>query len=354
MCHLPLTIDLSELPDGRYKITAHLASGGEQSAVARNPFSAREVEHYFAILSRHKHDITPLEQAKTTRQFGQKLFNFLIYAHPPIHTMYRRAVQYGLRIRLSLDNAGQLAYLPWELLRDPERDYLALSDSTSILRALPQADNRTPIPLLPPLRILVAVAGREAEESWRHLETATAELQRAGQIVLERFHHASLGDLRLHMLAQDFHVFHYIGIARLDKQVGEPCLVMRHQERGFIRASNLNHELYPESTIRMAMLTPCHDSFRSMCDFAKRLHLPATVTMQFPLSRRASILFLPELYEALAQGIAVDTAVSQARRAIANSLQDGEWAAPVLFSRPQDSILFRPLIGYHAGAKEGL
>jgi hypothetical protein len=155
------------------------------------------------------------------------------------------------------------------------------------------------------------------------------------------------------MLAEDYHIFHYLGIARLDKQTREPYLLMRHKEKGFIHPSNMNYALYPESTVRLAMLTPCDSSLGSMLGFASRLHVPATVTMQFPVSRRATILFLQKFYDALCHGTTVDAAMSQARRAIANSLQNGEWAAPVLFSRSQDGILFRLVASNRANAKKG-
>ncbi len=353
MSTLPFDIELSALPDGKYQITAQTASGDEPSAVARNPFTTREVENCVAILSRHKHNITPLEQAKAARQFGHKLFNFLIKDHLPIYTAYLDSVQQGLRLNLSLGNAGQLAYLPWELLRDPERDFLGLSESTSIVRLSPQSDERPSIPLVFPLRVLVAVAGRAAEESWGNLDRATWELRQNGQITLERLDYASLDDLRLHMAAEDYHVFHYIGFARLNNQTRQPYLVMRHQDRGFIEPEEVSYELYPESTVRLAMLMPCQSSFQPMVDLASRLHLPAAATVQFPLSCTASIIFFREFYGALAHGAAVDAAMSRARRAIANGLQNGEWAAPVLFSRSQDGVLFRRVSIYRAGAKKG-
>jgi hypothetical protein len=170
--------------------------------------------------------------------------------------------------------------------------------------------------------------------------------------MLERLEYASLGDLRLHMYDEDFHVFHYIGFARIDNHTGQPYLVMRHKGRGFIPAEEVNYELYPESTVRLAVLTPCPGSFRPMCDFGSRVNVAAIATMQFPLSGPTSVLFYRVFYEALSRGLAVDTAMSQARRAIANGVQNGEWAAPVLFSPSRNGILFRRISSDHAGANK--
>jgi hypothetical protein len=347
-----LDITLAALPDGRFQITARTGAEDELSAVARNPFTGGEAERYLEILSRHKHSAMPLESAKAARQFGHKLFKFLISDHLPVHAAYLDSVEAGLRLRLSLTRAGSLAFLPWELLREPGRGFLALSEHVSIVRLSFQSDEHPPVPLLLPLRVLVAVAGREAEEPWRNLDTATSELRRNGQLMLERLDYASLEDLRLHMFAEDFHVFHYIGFARLDNHTGQSFLVMRHKGRGFIHAEDVNTELCPESTVRLAVLTPCSGSFRPMCDFGSHLRVPAIATMQFTLSGPASLLFYRVFYEALSRGLTVDTALSQARRAIANGLHNSEWAAPVLFAPSRNGILFRRVSRARAGANK--
>jgi len=341
------TIELAALSDEKYQITARPPSSGSIQVVVRNPIRSREVEAYSEILTQHKHNITPLEQAKATRQLGQKLFNFLLKAEATIYDAYvsslNNAGANGLRLVLEVENAGALAHLPWEVICDPERDFLALSAHTSIARATSTLEARSPIPLLLPLRVLVITATRNTEHEWRQLREATGDLQRSGQIELDRLYTPSMAALRRSMLAQDYHVIHYIGSALVNGKDGQPALTMLDKENDTVNTDALSHELYPESTVRLLLLTPDTHSCAAATLVASKVRLPATLTLQFPVSRTASVLFMREFFAALLHGVAVDSAVSRGRRAAANRLQTGEWAAPVLFAHPRAQVLFRPL-----------
>lgn len=342
------TIELSASTEGKYRIAARPASGGEIQVVANNPFRSQEIEGCLEILSRRS--VMPLEQAKVTRQFGQKLFNFLIGNHTAIHDAYlvnqRSAGQQGTYLKLAVDSTGSLLYLPWELVRDPNRDFLALSGNMSFVRTTSWLDQRAPVPLLLPLRVLAIMAIRNAEHEWRRLEQATDDLRRTGQLRLDRLHNASLSALRLRLLAEDYHIVHYIGLAQVDDQTGQPSLVMGGEEHNVISPDDLSRELYPESTVRLLILTPCQRSYQAMTTLAGNVRIPVALTLQFPISRSASILFLREFYGALLQGMPIDAVVSRSRRILANHLQNGEWAAPVLFAHSQTVKLFRPISGY--------
>ena len=90
----------------------------------------------------------------------------------------------GLRIRLHVEEAPELANLPWEALYLPERSrFLVLSHETPLVRYI---DVRAPAPSLPvelPLRILAVIASPagypelNVEEEWRRLEGALADLR---------------------------------------------------------------------------------------------------------------------------------------------------------------------------------
>jgi len=69
--------------------------------------------------------------------------------------------------------------------------------------------------------------------------------------------------------------------------------------------------------------------------------VPAVVAMQFPISDQAAIAFTDCLYPRLAQGLPLDTAVGEARKAIRIADRSSlEWATPVLFMRTPDGKLF--------------
>src|SRR5690606_8569095 len=114
----------------------------------------------------------------------------LIRQHEDINSAYfaslDRAGSDGLRLRLSVDNAGALAGLPWELLSDPTRDFLALSRTTPVTRYTRQLSTRAPVPVILPLRVLVMISAPRdfpalnVEDEWNRLNDATVELQILG------------------------------------------------------------------------------------------------------------------------------------------------------------------------------
>jgi CHAT domain-containing protein len=67
--------------------------------------------------------------------------------------------------------------------------------------------------------------------------------------------------------------------------------------------------------------------------------VPAVVAMQFAITDDGALTFADEFYTALADGYAVDAAVTQGRRALAAD-SDVEWGTPVLFMRVADGRLF--------------
>jgi len=90
--------------------------------------------------------------------------------------------QIGLRLRLRFsDETSELATLPWEILYDPVQErFLALSESSPILRYLSLPRARPTLLVEPPLRllsVLVSPPGFEeldVEREWQVLETALA------------------------------------------------------------------------------------------------------------------------------------------------------------------------------------
>jgi hypothetical protein len=62
--------------------------------------------------------------------------------------------------------------------------------------------------------------------------------------------------------------------------------------------------------------------------------------MQFSISDAAAIRFADDFYRALADDGSLDTAITDARRAIFFMPNESEWATPVVMSRAEDGVLF--------------
>ncbi len=360
MKYFNFAVELAALPDGRYRITL-TSPVGEATTDVSSPFTDAEIAETLAILGREKMGVTREQIAATARQFGDKLFNFLFRATPEINNAYfaslARAGSDGLRIRLSVDRAGALSHLPWELLRDPNREFLTLSRSTPVVRYTQQLSIRPPAAITQPLRVLVMISSPkdfpplDVEGEWKRLQESTAELVQKGMIQLERMDDATLIGLQRRLRTGDYHIFHFIGHSDFDAANNQGVLIfesMTDSNKGqVISGGALARELGEESSIRLVILNSCRsarrveqDVFAGIASSLVARGIPAVVAMQFEISDRAAKVFAEEFYRAISDLLPIDTALSEARRAIANVVQNTEWATPVLYMRSESGVLF--------------
>lgn len=361
--YLDFELRIEDLGGGRYRATVIEMPLGEGSAQVSHdftlPFAPDELARMLAVLS-GRAQVSQAERLRTARAFGEALFGAVFAG--PVYTVYfssrdRARTAQGLRIKLGLDDAGDLAALPWELLRDPAIDYLALSRTTPLVRH-PHRLVMRPRPVFrPPLRILVMIASPsdlppvDAEAEWQNVLAATEQLRARGLLELERIEEATLRALQRKLRSREFHVFHYIGHSTFDPGTGQGMLALEdpYGDGGSVpvRAEDLARELSEENTIRLVVLNSCQsavaqeqDPFAGLASSLVARGLPAVVAMQWAIADDAARVFAEELYRAVAEGLPVDAAVSEARRAISHLSGGVAWATPVLFMRAQDGMLF--------------
>lgn len=359
MAYLNFAVDLTALADGRYSIAVLSSPVGETSVTVDNPFTQADIDAASALLHPSE-DASTLEQTHAARQWGQRLFQFLIRQNEDIYSAYfaslDRAGSDGLRLRLSVDSAGPLAALPWELLADPTRDFLALSRTTPVTRYTKQLTTRPPVPVILPLRVLVMISAPRdfpalnVEDEWLRLNDATAALQALGLLRLERLEQATLIALQRRLRAEDYHVFHYIGHSAYTESIETGVLALENEDDAraqLVAGAALARELSEETTIRLVVLNSCQSGqsdyanpFSGIASSLVTRGIPAVVAMQYPISDGAATVFAEEFYRTLADTMPIDMAVSEARRAIANRLHNLEWATPALYMRSADGVLF--------------
>ncbi|NJL93851.1 MAG: CHAT domain-containing protein [Anaerolineae bacterium] len=265
-------------------ITA-LEGGLFRAQVAEHPTLDDDArpEHLFSLpyddatLQRIMLILSGLRQPKNTtpeavaRQFGEALFRAVFQQDvlAAYQSAYRAADarNVGLRVRLDLNRAGPLATLPWEFLRDPDSDYLALSRSTPLVRYTKRFVSFSRVSHSLPLRILVMISAPkdlppvdEARER-ANLEQATARLRERGLVEIEYLEDASLRTLQRVFRERDFHVFHYIGHGHFDIQNGVGALALEdpytHENAVLVRGEALARELHEERGIRLVVLNAC-------------------------------------------------------------------------------------------------
>lgn len=273
--------------------------------------------------------------------------------------------EHGLRIRLELNprepGLAPLHDLPWELLCRPEtEDFLGLSRHTPIVRFLDAHRERRPaIPLPPRLRILaVAESPADAppldvERELHDLEAAWCGLDSRVEILRPK----GRGREALHraFLASTIHVLHFMGHGAFEEWTGEGALLFEGEDGAAFPVSGrgLAQELKGFRSLRFVVLNACHTAqavgergpnpFAGVATALVMEGVPAVVAMRRPISDAAALAFGRTLYERLAAGEPVDTAVAEARLAIHRLDETSdEWSTPVLFLRGPDGDLFPP------------
>jgi 8-oxo-dGTP pyrophosphatase MutT (NUDIX family) len=291
---------------------------------------------------------------RVCRQFGEQLFNGVFTG--TVATAYQNALTHGeVRIRLNLDEAGDLADVPWELMRDPRTDYLALSRTVAIVRTPNTPILRPIIEISYPLRVLVVIANPgdqtpiDADEEWQALKQSTAALRARGLLHLERVADGRPATLQRKLReGVPYQIFHFMGHAAYDERTEIGMLAFEDSRSGNtlpVSGEALARELAEEHGIRLVVLNTGvrverQDVVGNIATSIIARGLPAVVSMQFPISEETSRTFATEFYQSIAEGYPVEAGVASARRALFST--NMEWVTPVLHlnASMRDGILF--------------
>ncbi len=117
----------------------------------------------------------------------------------------------------------------------------------------------------------------------------------------------------------------------------------------FLHATELGRLLADHSSLRLVLLNSCEggkgsaqDVFSSTAAILVRRGIPAVVAMQYAISDQAAMEFARAFYEALADGLSVDAAVTEARKAVSLAVANTvEWGTPLLYMRAPEGIIFQ-------------
>ncbi|GAB4204311.1 MAG: hypothetical protein OHK0022_29350 [Roseiflexaceae bacterium] len=340
--------------------------GGEAAGTFRLPFGPSELDSrlkdvQIALLratGRRRTVLSPQEQA--VRDFGRALFEALFPGE--LRGCYDRSLllarqqNQGLRIRLRIQ-PPELLPLPWEFLYDPSAgEYLCLSRHTPLVRYVELPHPTQPLAVTLPLRVLALAAGPKDQPPLdlagerKRLERAVEPLRARGLVELHWLEGATWRDLRRAVLAEPWHVFHFIGHGGFSRERDEGFLALcdDHGETFRLNATHLARLLADQRALRLVILNSCEgarsggqDEFSSTASILVRRGIPAVIAMQEAITDTAGIEFAQSFYEALAEGLPIDTAVADARIAISVALGETlEWSVPVLFLRAEDGVLF--------------
>jgi tetratricopeptide (TPR) repeat protein len=300
----------------------------------------------------------PSSEEHTVQDFGRGLFESLLVGD--VRTRYEMSLSEarrqgkGLRLKLRIQ-PSELAVLPWEFLYDAERDrYPCLSSNTPLVRYLDLAQPVEPLHVSPPLRVLGMVASPlgldplDVEHERRLVEEATRGLREGGLLELTWLEGQTWRHLQRAMRRGPWHIFHFVGHGGFDAATEEGAIALSNDagHMNLLRATGLAELLDDHYPLRLGFLNSCEgargsesDAFSSTAATLVRRGVPAVVAMQYETTDKAAIEFSRDFYEALADSLPVDAAVTEARAAVSMDSML-EWGTPVLYMHSPDGRVF--------------
>ncbi|MFQ5340095.1 MAG: tetratricopeptide repeat protein [Anaerolineae bacterium] len=336
---------------------------GQASAEFALPFSELELETFLLRVGRPRRGVRRPKspEVEAAREFGSRLFQAVF--DDALQTCLRRSLNetdrqgVGLRIRLRLTGAPELADLPWEYLYDPAlRRFLALSAETPVVRYIELPERIRPLAVKPPLRVLTMIPSPhdrphlDVESEWANLAEALGDLEQRGLVVLDRLKQATLSALQRRLLDTKCHVFHYIGHGEFDQHTQDGVLLLEDEHgRGCpVSGQYLGTLLRDHRPLRLAILDACagarashNDPFAGAAQsLVQQGGAPAVIAMQFEVTDEAAITFAQWFYAAVVDGRPVDAALAESRKAIFAQGCGAEWGTPVLYMRAPDGRIF--------------
>ena len=261
----------------------------------------------------------------------------------------------GLRLRLQLTDAPEIAGLPWELLYDRRTgSYPAQSERTPLVRYLEVPQPPRPLTVDGPLRVLVVLSSPtdlpelDVEAEWRRMQDMLASRVAAGAVQLDRLPAPTTTELAAWLRSHEVHVLHVVGHGDYDENQQEGVLYFCDQYGRSVAVPPgvLGPYLHDHDPLRLVFLNACQsgrlgaaDPFSGMAQRLVQQDCTAVVAMQFPISDGAATVFTGEFYAALSDGMPVDQAVTSARKGLLAGFAS-EWATPVLYLNAPDGQVF--------------
>ena len=360
--YLDFDLSIEERAGEGYTARVLNSPSGQAAANFRPPFSELELENFLLRVGRTRRGVRRLEspEMEAAKAFGGRLFQAVFRGdvrgclRSSLDEASRQGA--GLRVRLRLAGAPELADVPWEYLYNPALNrFLVLSVETPLVRYLDLPERIRPLTVTPPLRVLVMIScpsdypQLDVEREWTRLQEALGDLEQGGLVVLERLEEATLLALQRRLRRGAYHIFHFMGHGGFDERAQDGVLLLEDDGGRSCPVSGqyLGTLLHDEPTLRLAILNACEgartsrtDPFAGTAQSLVQQGIPAVAAMQFEITDEAAVTMAHELYAALADGYPVDAALAEARKAIFAQENDVEWGTPVLYLRAPDGRIF--------------
>ncbi|GCE76391.1 CHAT domain-containing protein [Cellulomonas biazotea] len=355
-----LDLDVLVVPDGtgyRTRVSLRTPRGEQTANRAFVPPLTPEVLAAFADeLDAARQQTRPGPRpalAARTEALGRALFDalFATDARDLLVTARNLAAERGgaLRVRLQLDQAPEVAALPWELLLHGS-NFLVHTAGVYVVRYADATEPVGPAPLGDRLRILVVAASPtdrtplDVDREYAALQDAVAPLGDA--VHLHRLEQPTLDGLQAALKKEQWHVLHFVGHGGAGAQGGVVTLEWADRTAHVVDADTFANHLVAAPWLRVAVLNGCstgevttQEPQSGTAHALVRAGVPVAVAMQYPVTDHAAHRVAAALYESLAAGSSVEQAVSAARHVL---IAGPEWVTPVLYTRTSPQVFATP------------
>jgi len=342
-----------------YKVKAR-SLAGETTHPLTLRFTSAQAKRFIIEL---ENGIAPnTVKSEVVKAWGGNLFE-TIFAND-VRAIYKSSLDLinaqggaGLRIRLHLQDVAELSHLPWEFLyQAATNQFLCHSRQTPIVRYIEIPKIIAPLTVKLPMRLLVMISSPTnlpqlvVEHEKAKIQTALAALVEKQLVEITFLEVATVAELQKTLRRAKFHVFHFIGHGDFDEATNHGVLAFENEDEtaDYVKAEQLSAMLGNHPSLRLAVLNSCKggrtslaNPFAGVATTLVQQGMPAVTAMQFSISDAAAVKFAGEFYAAIADGLPVDMAVTEARVGIFSDEESLEWGTPVLFMRSDDGALFK-------------
>ena len=247
--------------------------GAGASATFAMPFDATGLENLLLKLDPGRSQMrraTADPRPKASTELGGALFE-AVFGEEVLLAWTRsqdatRDAGEGLRLRLQLTDAPEIAGLPWELLFDRRTNsYPAQSERTPLVRYLEVPHPPRPLTVDGPLRILVVLSSPtdlpelDVEAEWRRMQDMLGTRVASGAVQLDRLPSPTTTELAAWLRSHEVHVLHVIGHGDFDEGQQEGVLYFcdEYGRSVAVPPAVLGPYLHDHDPLRLVFLNAC-------------------------------------------------------------------------------------------------
>ncbi|MFN8798649.1 MAG: CHAT domain-containing protein [Pseudanabaena sp.] len=351
------------------KLNLQRTSEGEPSGAFRYQSNKKKLEPLLQLACNGE-----LNDTGKSRLLGETLFNILFddVLRQDFVNFYYQVVQQQkqfLRVELDIDEQRmpEVAALPWEFICLPDNAnlgtvWIATAPYLVFSRRRSQWIAAQPIQLAvnEKLRIalVISVPSDLPAVVYEPVQIALEKLagEQINQVELLPIVNAANPESINEILAQQPHIFHFIGHGRLENDtnqaVGQIALVDPDLGEAMWVDADYFSQLFNRYRPGIVMLQACEGGMLSASQafvgVASRIveqNIPVVVAMQYEVSNSTASRFASCFYKNLAAFNPVDIAAQEGRLSIAlgaAQFRKRDFATPVIFMRVEDGYLFIP------------